>query len=88
MHLVPLKHTLTYLDLAWNDTITDDAVPSLCALRLLEILSLKGTSITMDGLRKLAWSVKEPDDRSISLVAPSGCEKYVYGEYLLGYVIL
>lgn len=81
MHLVALKHTLTYLDLAWNEAITDDCIPSLCALQQLEILSLKGTNITMDGLRKLAWSVRslgESEERSISLVVPTECEQYIY----------
>ncbi|THH09152.1 hypothetical protein EW145_g2204 [Phellinidium pouzarii] len=75
MHLVALKHTLVHVELSWNKLITDDAIPSLCALSLLTFLSLKGTSITVKGLRKLAGVVKDRG-RKISLILPSACEEY------------
>ncbi|KAI5122279.1 hypothetical protein M0805_002359 [Coniferiporia weirii] len=75
MHLVALKHSLVHLELSWNRQITDDAIPSLCALTLLSFLSLKETSVTAKGLRKLACSVKE-GGRKISLILPSACEVY------------
>ena len=82
MHLVALKHTLTFVDLAWNDAITDDSIPSLCTLGQLEILSVKGTNITIAGLSKIAWYIKQHDgERRISLIVPTECEEYLYGMY-------
>lgn len=75
MHLVALKHSLVHLELSWNELITDDAIPSLYSLSHLTFLSLKGTSVTAKGLRKLAGVVKDRG-RKISLILPSACEEY------------
>ncbi|KAH8118029.1 hypothetical protein DFH11DRAFT_1503517 [Phellopilus nigrolimitatus] len=76
IHLVALKHSLARLELSWNERITNDAIPSLNALSNLSFLSLKGTNITMKGLRKFSYSMKDKG-KKISLILPSTCEEYL-----------
>lgn len=77
MHLVALRSTLRRLILSWNDEIDNDVVPCLCALRKLEVLSLLGTSVNMNGVRKLSWTIKERGDE-IDLFLPASCEEYLF----------
>lgn len=79
MHLIGLRRTLSHLELSWNDRITDDAIPTLCQILCLSFLSLKGTRVTMNGLRKLACHAKNSDKKT-SVIFPSECEEYVCSE--------
>ena len=67
MRLIPLKRTLSHLEVSWNKRITDDSVPTLCALSNLNFLSLKQTSISMKGVRKLACAFKA-QGKKISII--------------------
>ena len=82
MRLIPLKHTLTFLDISWNPLITDDCIPSLCVMFNLESLRMSGTGVTMDGLRKLSWAVAS-DDRMVFMTIPWTCEGYMQGPAIL-----
>lgn len=76
MRLISLKRTLSHLEVSWNKRITDDSVPTLCALSDLNFLSLKRTSISMKGVQKLACAVKVRG-KKISIILPSECEEYM-----------
>ena len=80
MRLISLKRTLSHLEVSWNRRITDDSVPTLCALPNLTFLSLKQTSISMKGVRKLACAVKSRGKR-ISMILPSECEEYMLSAF-------
>ena len=82
MHLIGLRRTLSHLELSWNDRITDDAIPTLCQILCLSFLSLKGTRVTMKGLRKLACHAKD-SDKTISAIFPSECEEYIRSKSIL-----
>lgn len=82
MRLISLKRTLTHLEVSWNGRISDDSVPTLCALSNLNFLSLKRTSISMKGVRKLACAVKARG-KKIAIILPSECEEYMLGEFHL-----
>ncbi|KAL5525781.1 hypothetical protein ACEPAG_7118 [Sanghuangporus baumii] len=76
MHLISLRRVLSHLELSWNDGITDNAVPTLCQFPSLSFLSLKGTRVTIKGLRKLAYYSKDRD-KKFSIIVPSDCEEYM-----------
>lgn len=79
MHLIALKQSLGHLELSWNERITDDSIPTLCTLSVLGFLSLKGTSVSMKGLRKLSCAAKSKGNR-MSVILPSPCEQYMTSE--------
>ncbi|KAL5526565.1 hypothetical protein ACEPAF_8289 [Sanghuangporus sanghuang] len=76
MHLIGLRRVLSHLELSWNERITDNAIPTLCRFPSLSFLSLKGTRVTIKGLRKLAYHA-EDRDKKISIILPSDCEEYM-----------
>ena len=76
MHLVALRYTLTDLELSGNDRITDDAIPSFLALLKLDFLSLKGTSVSIKGLRKFACAV-EARGGKVKMILPAEAEEYI-----------
>lgn len=76
MHLIALRQNLVHLELSWNDRISDDSMPTLCKFTKLAFLSLKGTAVTMKGLRKLACSAKERE-KKLSIILPTECEDYI-----------
>ncbi|KAI0064939.1 hypothetical protein BV25DRAFT_210514 [Artomyces pyxidatus] len=73
-HLVALRPTLTTLLLHDNPAITDDATPALSLLNNLALLYLRGTSITMIGLRRLASSLA---DSIFEVDIPVECQYYL-----------
>ena len=74
-YLVALRHTLTTLKLHGNKSVTDDALPALLLLSRLRKLGLRGTTISMTGLRRLITF----SDR-LSLAVPADCEAYIDSE--------
>lgn len=79
MHLVALRRTLTHLELSDNDRITDDAIPSFLAMTRLEFLSLKGSNVTVKGLRKLASAMKARGGK-MKVILPADAEEYFSSE--------
>ncbi|KAI0246286.1 hypothetical protein BJV78DRAFT_1135488, partial [Lactifluus subvellereus] len=80
-HLVALRRTLTTLMLRDNPLITNDAVPALLLLSCLQVLGLRGTAVSMTGLRRLT-----PFSKHLSLDVPTKCELYLvelHTQYLL-----
>lgn len=86
MHLIALRGTLSHLNLSWNERITDDAIPTLCALTHLCFISLKQTNVTIKGLHKLAIAVKDRE-KKISIVLPSECEGYICSKLFVFYLL-
>lgn len=74
--LVSLKRSLIELDVAFNPSINNDAVPALIILRKLRFLTLLDTRITMVGLRILCSAV-QGNKYPIELEVPRECEIYV-----------
>ncbi|KAH7903437.1 hypothetical protein BJ138DRAFT_1131374 [Hygrophoropsis aurantiaca] len=74
--LASLKNTLTFLDLALNPNIDNDAIPVIMLFSKLSYLSLFGTSIDMSGLRRLAALIHE-EHRILDIEIPSECEEYL-----------
>ena len=71
-YLVALRHTLTTLMLRGNISVTDNAFPALLLLSRLRMLSLRGTIISMTGLRRLI-----PFSDYLFLDVPADCEAYL-----------
>ena len=74
--LIALKRSLSDLDVAYNDRITDDAIPALLIMDKLQYLSLLETSITIAGVRRLAVELDE-SKRFIEVEVPRSCEQYI-----------
>ena len=74
-YLVALRHTLTTLKLRGNESITDNALPALLLLSHLRMLGLRGTIISMTGLRRLI-----PFSDRLFLDVPADCEAYLDSE--------
>ncbi|KAG1857914.1 hypothetical protein C8R48DRAFT_606842 [Suillus tomentosus] len=74
--LVTLKEKLSYLNLAHNPKIDDDAIPAILLLTNLGYLSIQATGIDMPGFRRLA-AVIHAEDRVIDIEIPFRCEKYI-----------
>jgi hypothetical protein len=74
-YLVALRHTLTSLKLRGNKSVTDNALPALLLLSHLRILGLRGTTISMTGLRHLI-----PFSGHLFLDVPADCEVYLDSE--------
>ena len=55
-----------------NPLITNDAVPALLLLSCLQVLGLRGTTVSMTGLRRLT-----PFSKHLSLDVPTKCEAYL-----------
>jgi hypothetical protein len=55
-----------------NPLITNDAVPALLLLLCLQVLGLRGTTVSMTGLRRLT-----PFSKHLSLDVPTKCEAYL-----------
>ncbi|KAL1744625.1 hypothetical protein HDZ31DRAFT_38200 [Schizophyllum fasciatum] len=79
--LVPLKRSLTWLSIAGNADIDDDAVPALILLEKLSYLSVLDTSIGMPGLRRFAQVIMD-EDRSMEIEIPQECEDYIDSMHL------
>jgi hypothetical protein len=77
-YLVALRHTLTTLKLRGNKSVTDDALPALLLFSRLRMLGLRGTTISMTGLRRLI-----PFSDRLSLDIPADCEAYIDSEPLI-----
>ena len=77
--MTALARTLTDLDIAYNPRINDDAVPALLTMRKLLYLSLLDTSVTMNGVRRLAVELEEKV-RSVEVEVPGPCEEYLKSE--------
>ncbi|KAH9953917.1 hypothetical protein BGW80DRAFT_1406307 [Lactifluus volemus] len=80
-HLVALRRTLTTLELGGNPLITDDSVSALLLLSHLRVLGLRGTTVTMTGLRRLV-----PFSKHLHLDVPISCEQYLselHTQYML-----
>lgn len=75
-HLVPLKYTLTDLNIARNPAIDDDAAPALLLMTNLSHLVIAETSIGMPGARKLVNS-RVATGRQMSIDFPHLCHEYV-----------
>ena len=74
-YLVALRHTLTTLKLRGNKSVTDKALPALLLLSHLRVLGLRGTIISMAGLRLLV-----PFSDRLFLDVPADCEAYLDSE--------
>lgn len=74
-YLVALRHTLTTLKLRGNKSVTDKALPALLLLSHLRVLGLRGTIISMAGLRLLV-----PFTDHLLLDVPADCEAYLDSE--------
>ncbi|KAI9434400.1 hypothetical protein H4582DRAFT_2112595 [Lactarius indigo] len=80
-YLVALRRTLTSLTLRGNRSVTDNAFPALLLLSRLRLLGLRGTIISMTGLRRL---ISFSD--YLFLDVPADCEAYIdtlHTQYLL-----
>ncbi|KAK2467283.1 hypothetical protein APHAL10511_000832 [Amanita phalloides] len=75
-HLVPLKYTLTRLNVARNPSIDDDAVPALLKMTKLAYLSIAETSIQMPGARKFVTDLIS-SGQYIVVDFPHWCHDYV-----------
>ena len=73
-HLVALRRTLATLELGGNPLVTDDSASALLLLSRLRVLGLRGTTVTMTGLRRLV-----PFSNHLHLDAPTSCEQYLNG---------
>lgn len=71
-YLVALRRTLTTLKLRGNKSVTDNALPALLLLSHLRMLGLRGTTISMTGLRHLI-----PFSDHLFLDVPADCEAYL-----------
>ena len=71
-YLVSLRHTLTTLTLRGNRSVTDNALPAILLLARLRMLGLRGTIISMTGLRRLI-----PFSEYLFLDVPVDCEAYL-----------
>lgn len=76
--LLPLKRCLYELDVCENPAIDDDAVIAFAMLRKLVYLAFAGTSVTMDGVRRLASSLG-PRGTDVEIEIPDACEEYLDG---------
>ncbi|KAH8101836.1 hypothetical protein BXZ70DRAFT_79817 [Cristinia sonorae] len=74
--LVPLKRSLTELDIAFNPAVTDDAIPALLILHKLRFLTVLNTGIGMPGLRAFCAAIVGRK-HSMELEVPRECEIYV-----------
>ena len=79
--MIPLKRSLAELDVSYNPTIDDDAVPALLALTKLHFLSFRDTSISLAGVRRLARTLKE-QEREMDVEVPHQCEVYIGSAFL------
>lgn len=70
-HLVCHRHTLKILNISLNPLIDDDARVALSAFSYLSAIYLRGTSITMPGLRRLVQGVLPHTCRLLSI--PEHC---------------
>ena len=77
--LVPLKRSLTWLSVAGNADVDDDAVPALILLQKLSYLSVLDTTIGMAGLRRFAQVIMD-EDRNVEIEIPQECEDYIDSE--------
>ena len=77
--LVALKPTLSQLYLNQNPAIDDDAIPALIILDRLSVAALSGTSVTMDGMRRLAAAALARE-QDLYLTVPDECTQYLIGE--------
>jgi len=73
MLIVGLKYSLEHLNIAGNLRVTDVSTACMVKLRMLNFVILKGTNISMEGLRRLAAAFRG----GIKLVPPSACEDYL-----------
>lgn len=74
-HLVCHRHTLKRLNLSYNPLIDDDARVALSAFPNLAGIYLRGTSITMPGLRRFVQGVLPQSCRLLSI--PEQCINYL-----------
>ncbi|KAH8146040.1 uncharacterized protein LAJ45_09962 [Morchella importuna] len=74
-HLVCHRHTLKRLNLSHNPLIDDDARVALSAFPNLAAIYLRGTSITMPGLRRFVQGVLPLSCRLLSI--PEQCINYL-----------
>lgn len=79
-YLTPLRRTLTDLDIANNPKINDDAIPAVLVLYKLQYLCFPGTGITMDGVRRLARTLKE-QDHDMEVEVPRHCVDYIHSTF-------
>lgn len=75
-HIVPLKYTLTGLNIARNPEIDDDAAPALLLMTKLSHLAIAETSIGMSGARKLV-NDRITTGRPILIDFPHWCHEYI-----------
>ena len=76
-YLVPLKRTLTQLDISNNVRLTDDCCSSLCYLTGLKSLDIFQTGISITGLRRLVRDM--PSSSSIDVNLTTACHEYLSG---------
>lgn len=76
--LTALAGPLESVRLAGNPRVTDGCVSSLRYLPLLKLLGLEGTSVTMEGLRRLA-STFHAERRPLQVRLPEECMQYLDG---------
>ncbi|KAF9027143.1 hypothetical protein BDZ89DRAFT_1067141 [Hymenopellis radicata] len=74
--LTSLKRTLTYLTVAINPDVNNDAIPALILLTKLTYLSILDTNVDMIGLRRLAHTINQ-EGRIIDVEMPEHCEHYL-----------
>ncbi|KAG8959606.1 hypothetical protein FRC03_007729 [Tulasnella sp. 419] len=80
--LTALDSSLIFLTVSDNPDITDDCAPALILFSKLLDLDLKGTSITMHGIRRLCSAI-DTEERDTYLHAPDKC--YAYLDDLVSY---
>jgi len=77
VYLVPLKQTLTTLDISNNTRLTDDCCSSLCFLTAITSLDIFQTGISITGLRRFVRDL--PASSSIDVNLTIGCHEYLSG---------
>lgn len=78
-----LRERLTSLAIRDNPFITDEATPALALFTHLDLLHLSGTSVTMAGLRRLAFSFAPSSGAStLDIDIPDECHDYLDSESL------
>ncbi|KXN91758.1 hypothetical protein AN958_12372 [Leucoagaricus sp. SymC.cos] len=77
--LVPLRETLQSLWISANPALDNDAVPAVMMLKKLDHLALDGTSVDIEGLRRLAETF-HTNHRKVRVDIPQYCCHYM--EYM------
>ncbi|KAG9012093.1 hypothetical protein FRB94_011788 [Tulasnella sp. JGI-2019a] len=75
--LTAMRSTLHELHIMNNDQITDECVPAFAYIGHLQMLDIRGTAISIHGLRRLAQDFVDEIGSKLSVEFPDACAKYI-----------